>query len=1138
MSDAGSLSPSMQSSITALHPELSPSTEALCHAADNILKFLVQLTRVTHPQDQVFMLHTQAKLFAEVCHDLDEEALTQRRYPKDTVALSTADKFHLQRLWESINIVSEQCYADPVSPLQDRLRSIVEAYPDRSDPEKKLKLPLIDLTWYDRTVQLLKDQTDTLKVLQTAVSLVHLKSDVDYGGGLPPAAREAAATIRSLISSLEFELGSVDRGYDDDTQYMRTALLRAKSIEQTLPQSSINQHFRVPRSANRIYTGRRQQLQIIENAFPTSYSPTQRRFVIQGAPGSGKTELALKYAEEYMTYYWGVFWVDASTRANATHSYTELAKIGGVEPNEHLAKHWLSSSAYPWLLIIDNADDDEVILEELFPPGHRGCVLITTRNPAHVNCGTAGQKYLELGQMEGDDARDLLLRAANEPQPWTTKAVELAMAICRHLHFLPLALVHAGMAIGKNLCSLADYIPFFEGHAKRIRRERNRRRDRSTSREKRRMAEDEESMSIFGSFEILYQSLAGAAVENESFGDALQILQVFSYMHFQNIRLDTLIHATTSPLLEAIDVEEQKQEMDELVQRLGIVIRRSWRAWVRDVLRSVSARLATPPVLPDALKNPENLDVDELKSEVKDRLRGALVILVSRSLVMKVARGDDLDGTDRYHMHPLVHKWVRERPQVSAAQAALHCQSATTILARSVRLVGPGTEDEATMKRELKPHIDHVRECAVDIQRRMQENQRRNKRFLSTASLGVPSPAFGPLQADECARFSTIYLICGSYTEAELLLRWVHGYVVDRLGHDHELAHRVKLGLAVALSFLTRNNDATDLRREVYESRKKTLGVRHPLTLEVTSELAAGVLSQGRMTESLNLSEAARDGLREAYGATHLKTLRCTQQIGRVHCYYLNWEVAVSHFEEATREMERLSGDDAPPEMDVLSCKEDLATALIRLDKKHYQRAEDLMRHVLERRIETLGKEHPYTLLSRAGLGRVLAARGRLDEADRLMSKTLEVAVRNLGDDHLGVLAGKVWYSQVLVAKGELGLAEQYLLEVVDKRKYAKASARDGEHPDRILAVWYLAECLEKKDEMAEALKRCRELEGTIALIGGHGLGPKHRFNVMLSDKIKVLERKIREYGGLEQGEPGGEEAGGMSPLSQTDLLL
>lgn len=877
---------------------------------------------------------------------------------------------------------------------------------------------------------------------------------------------------------------------------------------------SINQHFRVSRPSNSIYTGRGNELQVIGKAFPTSYSPdshTQWRFIIQGAPGSGKTELALKYAEEFMKYYWGVFWVDASTRANATQSYADIAKVGGVEPNENSAKHWLASRAYPWLLIIDNADDDEVRLEELFPPGHGGCVLITTRNPAHVSCGTAGQKYLVLGQMKSDEARDLLLLAANEPQPWKPNAVELGMAICKHLHFLPLAIVHAGKAIVSGLCSLANYINFFEGHAKRIRRER-RRLDRSTSRGRLRRVEDEDNMAAFGSYEILFQSLEGAAMESEKFGDALQILQVFSYMHFQNIRLDTFIHAAVNPLRESVEAAEQQRKEDELVRRLGLHARLSWRAWIQDILRRISARLALPPVLPEALKNPEDLDADELKSEVDARVRQALKILVSRSLVTKVTQsGEHQNETDRYHMHPIVHKWVRERPRLSVAQEALFCQFATTILSCCIRLVGSDTEEEMTMQRELRPHIDHVRECSAVIQQRIRENQQRNRSIWTTVRLMGTIPTFGPQQASEFARFSKVYMACGAYAEAEKLLRRVHGYLILRLGNDHHLSHRVKLGLAVSLSHLTRNNDATGLLREVYESRRKTLGPKHPLTLEVTSQLAAGILSQGRMTESLNLCRAAREGLREAYGPFHRKTLKCVHQMGDVYQYFLNWEKAVSHFEEAIRGMEGQSGDDAPPETDVLSSKENLAISLIRLGEKHYQRAEDLMRHVVERRVEILGKEHPFALLSKAHLGRVMAARGRLDEADRLMSRTLEVAVRNLGQDHLGVLAGKVWYSQVLVAKGELRLAKRYLLEATEKHKYAKASASDGEHPDRILAVWYLVECLEKEGETREALELCRELQTNILLIGGHGLGPKHNFNIKLTEKVDVLQKRIRE---------------------------
>lgn len=81
-------------------------------------------------------------------------------------------------------------------------------------------------------------------------------------------------------------------------------------------------------------------------------------------------------------------------------SYAEIATLGGVEPNEKAAKNWLTTRALPWLLIIDYVDDEEINIEELLPPGPKGCVLVTTRNPAHVTYGNAGERYLELLPLE------------------------------------------------------------------------------------------------------------------------------------------------------------------------------------------------------------------------------------------------------------------------------------------------------------------------------------------------------------------------------------------------------------------------------------------------------------------------------------------------------------------------------------------------------------------------------------------------------------------------------------------------------------------------------------------------------------------------------------------------------------------
>ena len=116
--------------------------------------------------------------------------------------------------------------------------------------------------------------------------------------------------------------------------------------------------------------------------------------------------------------FWGVFWIDASSHERIKQTFAQIAKFGEVKPNQNAAMHWLSNLGEGWLLIIDNADDTSIDLEQYFPKGNRGCVLVTTRNPAHKIHGNVGPGYFAFQEMEGDDANALLLRAAHQPEPW------------------------------------------------------------------------------------------------------------------------------------------------------------------------------------------------------------------------------------------------------------------------------------------------------------------------------------------------------------------------------------------------------------------------------------------------------------------------------------------------------------------------------------------------------------------------------------------------------------------------------------------------------------------------------------------------------------------------------------------------
>lgn len=98
---------------------------------------------------------------------------------------------------------------------------------------------------------------------------------------------------------------------------------------------------------------------------------TKRRTALYGLGGSGKTQIAIEFAYLYTELYprHGVFWVHASTIA---HIYESFAKIGevyqidsdGVDPKLLYEKviTWLQDPmSQPWLMIVDNADDKDVI---------------------------------------------------------------------------------------------------------------------------------------------------------------------------------------------------------------------------------------------------------------------------------------------------------------------------------------------------------------------------------------------------------------------------------------------------------------------------------------------------------------------------------------------------------------------------------------------------------------------------------------------------------------------------------------------------------------------------------------------------------------------------------------------------------
>src|SRR5271155_3087322 len=109
--------------------------------------------------------------------------------------------------------------------------------------------------------------------------------------------------------------------------------------------------------------------------------------------------------------FWGVFWVDVSSKSAAAAGFLRISNIlGSLSEKIDDTRYLLSNAKHDWLLILDNADDPKRNYECYFPSGTRGTILMTSRVPECSRYSTVG--FEQLGGLSPHDCVTLLLRAA------------------------------------------------------------------------------------------------------------------------------------------------------------------------------------------------------------------------------------------------------------------------------------------------------------------------------------------------------------------------------------------------------------------------------------------------------------------------------------------------------------------------------------------------------------------------------------------------------------------------------------------------------------------------------------------------------------------------------------------------------
>ncbi|KAL5886639.1 hypothetical protein ACKVWH_001964 [Pyricularia oryzae] len=225
--------------------------------------------------------------------------------------------------------------------------------------------------------------------------------------------------IRGISDYADSHKGDVWRSYAAGNAAVFARELLSKIPPSSVRNLAIEVHFSVPFSRNEHFVGREEILgRLLQRLPPIAHPDACQRTVIHGLGGIGKTQVAIEAAYRVRDAYpkCSVFWVPAVDMTMFDNAYREIGralKIQGIDDDDAdvktLVKAALSrNDAGPWLLIIDNVDDLQLLtdgrLTSHLPLSRKGSILFTTRNrrvTAHLQ---PREGVFDLAQLSDDES--------------------------------------------------------------------------------------------------------------------------------------------------------------------------------------------------------------------------------------------------------------------------------------------------------------------------------------------------------------------------------------------------------------------------------------------------------------------------------------------------------------------------------------------------------------------------------------------------------------------------------------------------------------------------------------------------------------------------------------------------------------
>jgi nucleoside phosphorylase len=280
------------------------------------------------------------------------------------------------------------------------------------------------------------------------------------------AAATAAAYAKALlmcipvadITTVHSEIGATSR------------LVSGSSSLTDRPKENSEQVVYIPMLKSHQFAGRLAELQILKRRILTE--PDCQRLAVFGPSGVGKTQLVLSFA------YWvaehrpdvSVFWISALSAETFDRGAQgiEIALVFRSYGRDAsmLKEHLNTPKAGKWLLVVDDADDTELLepsirsngLLRYLPESPLGVTIFTTRTSSFAQ-RLAGRDLLRLKNPTRDEAAELLSMALVDGD--SLKDPIAATNLLTQLGHEPLAITKAATYINDNEVSISEYSRLF-----------------------------------------------------------------------------------------------------------------------------------------------------------------------------------------------------------------------------------------------------------------------------------------------------------------------------------------------------------------------------------------------------------------------------------------------------------------------------------------------------------------------------------------------------------------------------------------------------------------------------------------------------------------------------------------------------